>query len=205
MFHDEFSTKLADNKDKEIIEHDALETKIYDLDCFSDKQKEEAIAKTKLILAIRNKLNEKGWTQKNVMPIVEILYEAGMPFSYPSLSSIQRWNNKLSNSNDNPAALVTKSHRKGNRPPRANDDKYFELAIKRYLKSVRPTVMSAYRYYKDQITLDIERGLYDGSPISQMAFYKVEKLSNYDVVSKRYGKHKADMKFGYKGGPVALC
>lgn len=205
MFHDEFSTKPPDNRDKEIIEHDALETKIYDLDCFSDKQKEEAIAKTKLILAIRNKLKDKGWTKKNVMPIVEMLYEPIMPFSYPSLSSIQRWNNKLSNSNDNPAALVIKSHRKGNRTPRKKDEKYFELAIKRYLNSVRPTIMSAYRYYKDQITLDIERGIYDGAPISQMAFYKrIEKLSNYEVVSKRYGKNKADMKFGYKGGSLRL-
>ena len=205
MFHDEFSSNISERKNTDIIEHDALEATSYDLDCFSEKQKEEAIAKAKLIFAIRNKIKEQGWTKKNVMPIVEVLYEPDMPFSTPSLSSIQRWNNCLSNSNDNPASLITKNHRKGNRTLRNSDDKYFDLAIKRYLKSVRPTVMSAYRFYKHQITLDIERGLYDGKPISEMAFYKrIKKLSSYDVVAKRYGKNKADMKFGYKGGALKL-
>lgn len=203
MFHDEFNLETPENT--EAVNNIDFEFSGYDLDCFSDNLKEEAVAKTKITLAIRNKLKEKGWTKKNVKPLVDTLYEEGMPFSYPSLSSLQRWNKKLIDNNDNPAALVTKNHRKGNRNRKHYDDKYFDLALERYLKSTRPTIMSAYRFYKDQVLIDIENGKYEGSPISDVAFYKrIINLSSYEVTAKRFGKHKADMKFGFKGGALRL-
>jgi len=38
---------------------------------------------------------------------------------------------------------------------------------------------------------------------SKYAFYKrIDKLNSYEVAVKRYGKYKADMMFGYKGGTL---
>ncbi len=205
MFEDEYSPEYLDNLDGGFIEHNEGEEDTYDLDCFPKEQQQIAVAKTKFILNIRKKLKDKGWTKENVMPIVDALYDASLPFKSPSLSSVQRWHRSLSQNQDNPAVLVSKHHRKGNRNSKVGDDKYFDLALERFLKATRPTAMSAYRYYESQMLIDIENGKYEGRPISQTAFYKrLAKLSSYEVTAKRYGKYKADMKFGYKGGPLKL-
>lgn len=199
MFTDEFNPKPSDlSEGKEFEESD--EYLLPDLDSFPEEQREIALKKTALVIIIRDHLEGKGWTSKNLTPLIDRFYEEDLPFKKPGWLAVQRWQKKLWLADWNPIALIEKHHKKGNRDKKVNDEEFFNEAIEGYMKAERPTVMSTYRRYETAIVLANKKGIYSGKPISEWAFYKrVEALSSYEITVKRFGKHKADMKFGYKG------
>lgn len=50
---------------------------------------------------------------------------------------------------------MDKNHKKGNRNKRVyGEERFFELALSRFLDAKRPNIKKAYQYYKDTITIE---------------------------------------------------
>ncbi|MCG7551637.1 Mu transposase C-terminal domain-containing protein, partial [Pseudoalteromonas sp. Of7M-16] len=94
-------------------------------------------------------------------------------------------------------ALIPKHHRKGNRQARTDTDKFFELALTRYLTKEIPNAASAHRFYCDQIVLENDKVL--GEPLKPLTYKafknRIDNLPQYEVMLERYGKRLADIEY----------
>lgn len=177
-------------KDSEIIERD--------LDTFSDPLQQEAIHRYKII-ALVDKENKGGWTQKNLDPILDKIFAADMS-KRPNWRTLVRWRQSYLENGGGFVSLVSKRHAMGNRKSRVEGDEVvFEKALARFLDSKRPSIIDAYRYYCDSIEL-LNEGVVEGKipKISYTAFRKrVQSLPPYPVALARHGKFTADQWFAY--------
>jgi len=201
MFDDEFEDDLSKegvpNSNRQSGEASYLAP---DLDSYPKKSRQEAVAKYELILFIREQIT-KGWTQKNLNPLISEYFTTHRSLERPNWRTVVRWHKKLLDHGDTPVSLIDKHHKKGNRNRKLllDHEHFFEAATNRYLQAERPSVASAYRFYKDQCLL---QG-HNINPMSLRAFYdRVDKLNSYEVDVKRFGKYKADVMYGYKGSTV---
>lgn len=106
-----------------------------------------------------------------------------------------RWRKKYIESNGDLASLAVERHKVGNRnKQKSGDEPYFDQALERFLDAKRPTVATAYQYYKDLIIIENEN-IVDGKLpiISYTAFNKrIKVLPPYPIAVARHGKFKAD-------------
>jgi putative transposase len=201
MFDDEFEDDLLKEETHgSSLQPDEASYLSPDLDSYPNKSRQEAIARYELILFIRERLS-RGWTQKNLDPLISEYFSTHRSLERPNWRTVVRWHKKLLEHEDTPVSLIDRHHNKGNRNRKLllDHEHFFEAAINRYLQAKRPSVASAYRFYKDQCLL---QG-HNINPMSQRAFYdRIDKLNSYDVAVKRFGKYKADIMFGYKGSTI---
>lgn len=177
-------------KDSEIIERD--------LDTFSEPLQQEAIHRYKVI-AVVDKENKGGWTQKNLDPILDKIFAADMS-KRPNWRTLVRWRQSYLENGGGFVSLVAKRHAMGNRKSRVEGDEVvFEKALARFLDSKRPSIIDAYRYYCDSIEL-LNEGVVDGKvpKISYTSFRKrIQSLPPYPVALARHGKFMADQWFAH--------
>lgn len=199
MFNDEFIDELEVLQNRAESSDSKTSLLAPDLDSYPKAVKELALKKLKLVLYVRKHLNN-GWTERNLNPLIKEFTLKNPDSPNPNYRTLIRWHKALEQYNNDPVALIQKDHKKGNRKPKLNinNEDYFDEAIDRFLRAERPTVASAYRYYKDRVLLNSSL-----KPMSGYAFYKrIDKLNSYEVAVKRFGKHKADMRFGHKGSII---
>jgi putative transposase len=204
MFNDEFIDELEVLQNHEESSDSKTSFLAPDLDSYPKAVKELALKKLKLVLYVRKHLNN-GWTERNLNPLIEEFISTNPDSPNLSWRTLIRWHKTLEHNNNNPVVLIQKDHQKGNRKSKLNinNEDYFDEAINRFLRAERPTIASAYRFYKDRVLLNISSNDSSLKPMSKNAFYKrIDKLNSYEIALKRYGKHKADMMFGYKGGTI---
>lgn len=204
MFNDEFVDELEVSQNYEGSSASKNSLLAPDLDSYPKAVKELALKKLMLVMYVRKHLTN-GWTERNLNPLIEEFISKCIDSPNPSWRTLTRWHKTLEENNNDPVALIPKNHQKGNRKSRLsiNNEDYFREAIDRFLRAERPTVASAYRYYKDRVLLNSSNNGSSLKPMSEYAFYRrVDKLNSYDVAVRRYGKYKADMIFGYKGGTI---
>jgi len=200
-FDDEFDESIVPSKPETPIQYLKLEDSNLvkrDLDTFPDLLKDNALDKYKVISFIEKELSG-GWTQKNIDPILEKLFENDCS-SHPSWRTVVRWRKKYIESSGDLASLVTERHKMGNREKRTQGDEiYFDKALERLLDAKRPTVSTAYKYYKDLIIIENEKIVEGKIPtISYTAFNKrIKALPPYPLAVARHGKFKADQWFAY--------
>lgn len=200
-FEDEFSeSELVKQPDTPIqyvkLEDTALVKR--DLDTFPDFLKSKALDKYQLIAFIEKTITG-GWTQKNLDPILDVLFTTTTD-KRPNWRTLVRWRKSYIDSNGDLASLVAKRHKMGNRTSRVKGDEvFFEQALTRFLDAKRPKVSTAYQYYKDAITIENE-SIVDGQIpiISYKSFnQRIKSLPPYPVAVARHGKFKADQWFAY--------
>lgn len=200
-FEDEFSSTELAIKPETRIEYVKLEdAKLVkrDLDTFSNSLKENALNKYQIIAYIEKEISG-GWTQKNLDPVLDSIFSQNME-KRPNWRTLVRWRKNYIESNGDLASLVVKRHKMGNRTNRAEgDEAYFEQALTRFLDAKRPNVSTAYKYYKDAITIANEKIVAGKIPIiSYKNFNKrIKSLPPYPVAVARHGKFKADQWFSY--------
>lgn len=201
MFDDEFDDDpLKEDVQSSSDQPDEISFLDPDLDSYLSNSRLEAIARYELMLFIRERL-AGGWTQRNIDPLTDEYFSENREINKPNWRTVTRWHKKLLEQGDTPKALIERHHNKGNRNRKLEleHERYFEAAINRFLKAERPSVASAYRFYKDQCLLQGQ----NINPMSQRAFYdRIDKLNSYDVAVKRFGKYKADIMYGYKGSTI---
>ena len=205
MFDDEF--------EDQIISEDTSDQQPHTSDCFSfgsdlgsypEDISQKATARYELVLFLRSRLTG-GWTQKNIDPLFDEYFSQNRLITMPSWRTAVRWHNKLLEQCDALVALIDRHNCKGNRNKKLHLDheRFIKAAIDRFLVAKRPSVATAYRCYKDQCLLSDQSGGGGIHPMSQRAFYdRIDKYNSYEIMLKRYGKYKADMIFGYKGGTI---
>jgi putative transposase len=200
-FYDEFDESINPNKPKTPIQYVKLEdTSLIkrDLDTFPDFLRDKALDKYKLITFIEKELLG-GWTQKNIDPILDKLFEQDNS-NRPNWRTVARWRKKYIESSGDLTSLVTGRHKMGNRVKRTQGDEvYFHEALERFLDAKRPTVATAYQFYKDRIILENENIVEGKIPsISYTAFNKrIKSLPPYQAAVARHGKFIADQWFSY--------
>lgn len=182
--------KYANLENSEIFERD--------LSSFPEEQKVKALKRYKLISLIAKEI-QGGWTQKNLIPLID-KYSESLSIDKPSVSSIKRWYRSFRESNGNIISLVDLDHRKGNRKPRiSGDETFFDEAVKRFLDAKRPKYSQAYEFYCDRI--EIENSQIISGKISKLSYNsfkeRLKKLPPYTVALNRYGRHYADKLFNY--------
>lgn len=198
MFDDEFIIPFDETK----LIDESLANIPSDLDSYPVELRDIALAKFELVIFIRREL-KAGWTEANLSPLIEQYFADKNCEGKPSWRTLVRWHKVLELNCDDPSSLIDKHKSKGSRINKKNDNEFFIYAVNIYLNAKRPSVISAYISYKDQIVLAQECGDYDGKAISQRAFYKrLDQWNSYELVLKRHGKFQADMKFGYKGATI---
>lgn len=205
MFDDEFEDQIIseDTSDQQLQTNDPIFFSS-DLGSYSEDISQEATARYELILFLRNRLTG-GWTQKNIEPLFEEYFSQNRLITMPSWRTAVRWHNKLLEQCDALVALNDRHNCKGNRNKKLHlgHERFIKAAIDLFLDAKRPSVASAYRFYKDQCLLADQNGGESIRPMSQRAFYdRIDKYNSYEIMLKRYGKYKADMIFGYKGGTI---
>lgn len=200
-FDDEFSPTELAIKPEPRMEYLKLEdSKLVkrDLDTFSNSLKENALNRYQIITYIEKEISG-GWTQKNLDPVLDSIFSQNME-KRPNWRTLVRWRKNYIESNGDLASLVVKRHKMGNRTNRAQgDEAYFEQALTRFLDAKRPNVSTAYKYYKDAITIANEKIVAGKIPIiSYKNFNKrIKSLPPYPVAVARHGKFKADQWFSY--------
>ena len=200
-FFNEFDESLAPLKPQtptQYVKLDDANLTQRDLDTFTDALKNQALQRYKLISTIDKKLS-RGWTQRNLDPILDELFKGG-DVVRPNWRTVARWRKKYIDSNGDIASLADKNHKMGNRTNRIKgDDKFFDKALERFLDAKRPTVATAYQYYKDLIVIENENIVEGKIPIiSYNAFNKrIKAIPPYAVAVARHGKFKADQWFAY--------
>nr|WP_193988258.1 Mu transposase C-terminal domain-containing protein [Lelliottia steviae] len=200
-FFDEFDESLVPLKPQtpsQYVKLDDANLVKRDLDTFTDDLKNQALQRYKLISFIDKKLS-RGWTQRNLDPILDELFK-GHGEVRPSWRTVARWRKKYIESNGDIASLVDKKHKMGNRTKRIEgDDKFFDIALERFLDAKRPTVATAYQYYKDLIIIENENIVEGKVPImSYTAFNnRIKAIPPYAVAVARHGKFKADQWFAH--------
>lgn len=205
MFDDEFEDQIIteDTSDQQFQTNDHFFFSS-DLGSYPEDVSQEATAKYKLVLFLRSRLTG-GWTQKNIDPLFDEYFSQNRLITMPSWRTAVRWHNKLLEQCDALVTLIDRHDCKGNRNKKLHLDheRFVKAAIYRFLDAKRPSVASAYRFYKDQFLLTDQNGGESIRPMSQRAFYdRIDKYNSYEIMLKRYGKYKADMIFGYKGGTI---
>ena len=202
-FYDEFDELSVTVKPETPIQYRKLvDTSLIkrDLDTFPDYIKDGALDKFKLISEI-DKKNRGGWTKKNLDPILDDLFVKNS-LERPNWRTVVRWRKRYIESNGDLASLVVERHKMGNRQKRKiGDEPYFDAALERFLDAKRPTVSTAYQYYKDSILIENEK-IVDGKLpiISYTAFNKrIKSLPPYEIAVARHGKFIADQWFAYCG------
>lgn len=200
MFDDEFdeqAASLSDPPDSSLTVKDLYLSP--DLNSFPEKVRQEAINKYELIMFVRQNLN-RGWTKFNLEPLIKKYCADHPKLSKPNWRTVVRWNKSLEN-NDTPTSLVPKHRKKGNlriKTDSAGED-FFVEALESFLKAERPSVSKAFSFYRDKCLLSAS----NVKPMSKRSFYnRIDKLSSYDVFVRRFGRRKADMKFGHKGSII---
>ena len=200
-FFNEFDESLAPLKPQtptQYVKLDDANLIKRDLDTFNDALKSHALQRYKLISSIDKKLS-RGWTQQNLDPILDDLFKENTQ-ERPNWRTVARWRKKYIDSNGNIASLADKNHKMGNRTKRIKgDDKFFDKALERFLDAKRPTIATAYQYYKDLIIIENENIVEGKIPIiSYTAFNKrIKAIPPYAVAVARHGKFKADQWFAY--------
>ncbi|ASM52740.1 putative transposase [Pseudoalteromonas nigrifaciens] len=200
-FFNEFDESLAPLKPQtptQYVKLDDANLIKRDLDTFNDALKSQALQRYKLISSIDKKLS-RGWTQQNLDPILDDLFKENTQ-DRPNWRTVARWRKKYIDSNGNIASLADKNHKMGNRTKRIKgDDKFFDKALERFLDAKRPTIATAYQYYKDLIIIENENIVEGKIPIiSYTAFNKrIKAIPPYAVAVARHGKFKADQWFAY--------
>lgn len=200
-FHDEFDEFNTPVKPETPIQYVKLEDTTLikrDLDTFPDFIKDDALDKFKVISKIGGQISG-GWTQKNLDPILDNLFDESN-LNRPNWRTVVRWRKKYIESNGDLASLVIERHKMGNRQKRkSGDEPYFDKALERFLDAKRPTVATAYQYYKDLILIENENIIDGKLPIiSYTAFNKrIKALPPYSLAVARHGKFIADQWFAY--------
>jgi putative transposase len=205
MFDDEFEDQII----SEDTSHQQLQIKDRfsfspDLGLYPEEISKKATARYELVLFIRSRLTG-GWTQKNIIPLLEEYFSQDRLITMPNWRTTVRWRKKLLEQCDTPASLVDMHHRKGNRNKKLHldHDIIIESTNDLFLKAKRPSIAGAYRYYKEKCLLRDQSKGGGIRPMSQRAFYdRIYKQNSYEITVKRKSKYKADMKFGYKGGII---
>lgn len=198
--HDDFES-FINNKhsyQKKYDELNKVNVVERDLDSFPDNLKKEALEKFKLYSLIDNDLR-KGWTQKNLEPLIDT-HIHNVDIEKPSWRSLARWHKAFNESEGDLKVFVKHNHLKGNRARKViNDTEFFDEALAKYLDAKRPSVMAAYRYYKDSIVLKNEKLTENKIQIiSYTAFNKrIKALPPYQVAVQRHGKYIADQWFNF--------
>lgn len=200
-FEDEFASFSISDKAVAPLEYIRLEDAELinrDLDTFADFLKENALHKYQIISVLEKRITH-GWTQKNLDPILDELF-ANTKEKRPNWRTVARWRKSYIESNGDLVSLVPKKHKMGNRVNRsAGDETFFEDALSRFLDSKRPSIATAYQYYKDAITIE-NSTIVDGAIpiISYTAFAKrIKSLPPYQVAVARHGKFLADKWFAF--------
>jgi putative transposase len=200
-FEDEFSESELVKKPDTPIQYVKLEDTALvkrDLDTFPEFLRDNALNKYQLIVFIDKKISG-GWTQKNLDPILDVLFTTAMD-KRPNWRTLVRWRKSYIESDGDLASLVVKRHKMGNRTSRVKgDEAFFEQALTRFLDAKRPKVSTAYQYYKDAITIENE-SIVDGQIpiISYKSFnQRIKSLPPYPVAVARHGKFIADQWFAY--------
>jgi putative transposase len=139
-------------------------------------------------------------TQNNLDPILDKLFDDNNE-KRPNWRTVVRWRKKYIDSNGDLASLIER-HKMGNRHKRkSGDEPYFDQALEQFLDAKRPTVATAYEYYKNLILIE-NKNIVDGQLpiISYIAFNKrIKVLPAYPIAIARHGKFKADQWFAYYG------
>ncbi|BDA62855.1 transposase family protein [Shewanella xiamenensis] len=200
-FEDEFSESELVKKPDTPIQYVKLEDTALvkrDLDTFPEFLRDNALNKYQLIVFIDKKISG-GWTQKNLDPILDVLFTTAMD-KRPNWRTLVRWRKSYIESDGDLASLVVKRHKMGNRTSRVKGDEvFFEQALTRFLDAKRPRVSTAYQYYRDAITIENE-SIVDGQIpiISYKSFNRrIKSLPPYPVAVARHGKFIADQWFAY--------
>lgn len=200
-FKDEFDEFITPADIETPIEYKKLEDTTLikrDLDTFSDSLKEDAIDRYKLISLVDKELTA-GWTQKNLDPILDKLFENNIE-DRPNWRTLVRWRKKYIEKNSDITALAPELHKKGNRTKRIKGDEiFFEQALERFLDAKRPKISTAYQFYKDTIINENSSIIEGKIPIiSYNSFNKrIKSLPPYPIAVARHGKFKADQWFAY--------
>ncbi len=170
-----------------------------DLSSYPQAEQTTALQRYKLISLI-GKDNNKGWTPKVLTPLIDRHFKASGLSKRPSSKSVYRWHKAFVESGGDLKSLVNRHHDKGSSEPKVKgDEHYFELAVKRFLDTKRPSYQKAYEFYKDSIVLENESIIEGKIPyISYDAFKKrLQKLPPYMVAVGRYGQYYADLWYRY--------
>lgn len=200
-FKDEFNKLESPIKVKtpdQYIKLDDIKPIPRDLDSFPDELKNAALEKFKLIALIDKKIFG-GWTPKKIDPILDEYFKDKIQ-NKPSSRTVLRWRKKYTDSGGNANSLIEKRHLMGNRKQKVvGGEVFFEQALARFLDAKRPTVSSAYQYYKDLIILENESIIDNKVPILSYSSFlrRINKLPPYPIAVARHGKHIADQWFKF--------
>ncbi|WP_163390207.1 Mu transposase C-terminal domain-containing protein [Enterovibrio norvegicus] len=199
LFDNEFS--ITSDKTEEQPAQQQQEAKLVerDLDSYPAPLKEEALKRFRLLAFIRREL-QGGWTPKNLNPLIQQYFERTGHAEPPSSRTVCNWWKSYEVAGGKITALVPKHHRKGNYELKnADDGAIFHDALERFLNARRPSMTTAYEYYKDQVLLNNE-GVVEGTikPLSYSGFKKrIKQLPPYQVAVARHGKFMADQWYGH--------
>ncbi|MCD9478127.1 transposase family protein [Photobacterium phosphoreum] len=170
-----------------------------DLDSFSSDLKKQAIERFKLLSWIAKDIGIKGWTPRNIEPLLD-KYIDKLEMTRPSSRTVHRWYKAYRESDGDIKSLVNRHHNKGSREPKVKgDDTFFWQAVERLLQAEKPSVARAYEYYKDSIILANETIVSGSVPfVSYKTFNKrIKKIPPYTVALEQLGKYLADKLFRY--------
>ncbi|USE69721.1 integrase [Pseudoalteromonas maricaloris] len=194
-FEDEFNFEEAPQKLAETAKPEEPNPQPRDLESLPKEVQAATLARLKYLKWLKQRLIG-GWTQKNLAPLLaEIPEFQGQ--EKPKWRTVAGWHADYIKAEEDIHALIPKHHRKGNRQARTDTDKFFELALTRYLTREMPSVASAYRYYCDQIVLENDKVL--GEPLKPLTYKafknRIDNLPQYEVMVDRYGKRLADIEY----------
>ena len=104
-----------------------------DLDSFSPDLKKQAIERFKLLSWIAQDIGIKGWTPRNIEPLLD-KYIDKLEMTRPSSRTVHRWYKAYRESDGDIKSLVNRHHNKGSREPKVKgDDTFFWQAVERLL------------------------------------------------------------------------
>ena len=104
-----------------------------------------ALARLKYIMWVKQRL-KGGWTERNLSPLLKSVPQFEGE-NLPSWRTLARWYKSYQSAEGNILSLIPKHHRKGNRNTYSDTDKFYEMALNRYLTKERLSVAAVYRYY----------------------------------------------------------
>ncbi|MGA4607605.1 Mu transposase C-terminal domain-containing protein [Pseudoalteromonas maricaloris] len=194
-FEDEFNFEEVPLKLTGAVQQEKPNPYPRDLESLPKDVQDATFARLKYIKWLKQHLIG-GWTQKNLAPLlVEMPEFEGQ--EKPKWRTVASWHAVYIKAEKDIHALIPKHHRKGNRQTRTDTDKFFELALTRFLTKELPSVASAHQYYCDQIDLDNEKVI--GEPLKPLTYKafknRIDNLPQYEVMVKRYGKRLADIEY----------
>lgn len=154
-----------------------------------------ALARLKYIMWVKQRL-KGGWTERNLSPLLKSVPQFEGE-NLPSWRTLARWYKSYQSAEGNILSLIPKHHRKGNRNTYSDTDKFYEMALNRYLTKERLSVAAVYRYYKDLIILENDSVI--SKPLKILTYKafsnRIKSLPQYDVMVARFGKRLADIEF----------